>query len=144
MRDPRAESGAARSTIERATMAPALDPNPYRSACPTRQILDRIGDRWSVLVIGILASGRTRYTDIAREIEGISQKMLTQTLRALERDGLVNRTVYPEIPPRVEYELTELGRTLQDPLSALEDWARSNMDAVLTARELADAGEPVR
>lgn len=108
--------------------------DPYREACPTRQLLDRIGDQWTVLVIGCLDSGPQRYTEIARRIEGVSQKMLTQTLRALERDGIVERTVFPVVPPHVEYDLTELGRTLQDPIRMLERWALQNIDAVLDSR----------
>ena len=109
--------------------------DPYSRHCPSRQLLDRIGDRWTVLVVGALAHGPLRFSQLATRIEGVSQKMLTQTLRALERDGLVTRTVYPQIPPRVEYELTEAGHTLQEPLKALEDWATTHMPAILAARE---------
>ncbi len=112
-------------------------PNPYERNCPTREILDRIGDRWTVLVIGTLHDGPQRFSQIARTVDGISQKMLTQTLRILERDGLVTRTQYPQIPPRVEYELTTLGRSLIEPLTALEKWAKDNMSKVLAARETA-------
>ena len=87
----------------------ALEYSPYAADCPSRQLLDRIGDRWSVLTIGTLADGPARYSAIAARVQGVSQKMLTQTLRALERDGMVTRTVFPEIPPHVEYELTEPG-----------------------------------
>lgn len=110
------------------------DWNPYDRNCPTRRLLDRIGDRWTVLIIGALTDGRTRYSQLNDRVDGISQKMLTQTLRGLERDGLVHRTVYSTIPPRVEYELTELGRTLEAPLLALEHWATAHMAAVLMAR----------
>lgn len=109
--------------------------NPYDSNCPTRRVLDRIGDRWTVLVVGTLADGPLRFGEIARRIDGISQKMLTQTLRGLERDGLVKRTLYPQVPPRVEYELTVAGHTLRDPLKALEDWATTHMSTVITARD---------
>lgn len=112
--------------------------NPYDRNCPTRQLLDRIGDRWTVLVVGTLVDGPLRFSQIAQHVDGVSQKMLTQTLRALERDGLVTRTVYPEIPPRVEYELTDTGRTLREPLQALEEWAKAHMSTVLRAREQAD------
>src|ERR1700752_2710987 len=81
--------------------------DPYRADCPTRRILDRIGDRWTVLIVGALLEDDARFSELRRRIEGISQKMLTQTLRGLERDGLVRRTVYPEVPVRVEYTLTE-------------------------------------
>lgn len=99
------------------------DLDPYADGCPTRRILDRIGDRWTVLIIGTLASGPTRFSDIRRAVAGISQKMLTQTLRGLERDGLVLRRVYAEVPPRVEYELTDTGHSLTGPLKALERWS---------------------
>ena len=108
--------------------------DPYNRDCPTRQLLDRIGDRWTVLLIGALADGPHRFTELARRIDGVSQKMLTQTLRALERDGLISRTVYPEIPPRVEYRLTERGESLRDPLHALEEWATQHMVGVLESR----------
>ena len=106
------------------------DWDPYQRDCPSRRLLDRIGDRWTVLIVGALDTGPQRFTEIAAQVEGISQKMLTQTLRSLERDGFVKRTAYPVVPPHVEYELTELGRSLQDPLHALERWAVENMDAV--------------
>lgn len=105
--------------------------NPYQRDCPSRRLLDRIGDRWTVLVVGALDPGPQRFSAIAARVGGISQKMLTQTLRSLERDGFVTRTVFPEIPPRVEYELTALGRSLQGPLRALEEWAISNMSEVV-------------
>ncbi|UOQ56145.1 helix-turn-helix transcriptional regulator [Leucobacter allii] len=121
------------------TLERTLAFDPYARECPTRELLNRIGDRWTVLVIGALRDGPRRFSEIARRVEGVSQKMLTQTLRALERDGLVSRTAYPEVPPRVEYALTELGTTLQEPLQAIEEWARTHMDRVLEARERADA-----
>ena len=119
------------------TTAPAWDP--YQRDCPSRQVLDRIGDRWSVLIIMALADGPMRYTELSRRLDGVSQKMLTQTLRGLERDGMVSRTVHPVIPPRVDYALTDLGRTLRRPISALETWAIDHMDVVLAARERYDA-----
>ena len=112
----------------------ALLPDPYRQGCPTRSVLDRIGDKWTVLIIGSLRQGPRRFSQVRRTIEGISQKMLTQTLRDLERDGLVTRTVYPQVPIRVEYELTALGHSLLEPLSALEVWAKENFESVVTAR----------
>ena len=117
----------------------ALEYSPYAADCPSRQLLDRIGDRWSVLTIGALADGPRRYSAIATRVQGVSQKMLTQTLRALERDGLVTRTVFPEVPPRVEYQLTDAGRSLRAVLQPLEDWATSHMAAVGVAREEYDA-----
>ena len=106
------------------------DWDPYQRDCPSRRLLDRIGDRWTVLIVGALDGRPMRFTEIAGQVEGISQKMLTQTLRSLERDGFVTRTAYPVVPPHVEYGLTPLGRSLQDPLRALERWAVENMDAV--------------
>src|SRR5438034_10061395 len=87
--------------------------------CPSRLVLDRIADKWTALIIQVLASGTKRYAELQREIGGISQKMLTQTLRSLERDGLVQRKVHPAVPTKVEYSLTRLGRTLIEPLHAL-------------------------
>lgn len=111
-----------------------LDPDPYQQGCPTRQILDRIGDRWTVLIVGALGDGTARFSELRRRVGGISQKMLTQTLREMERDGLVTRTAYPEVPPRVEYTLTEAGVTLRGPLKALEDWSIRHLTGVLAAR----------
>jgi DNA-binding HxlR family transcriptional regulator len=103
--------------------------------CPAvRDVLDRVGDKWSVLVVGLLSGGPRRFSDLRRSIEGISQRMLTLTLRGLERDGLVSRTVYPTIPPRVEYELTHLGRTLLEPIQALAQWAGENRVRIQEAR----------
>ncbi|WP_313279652.1 winged helix-turn-helix transcriptional regulator [Timonella senegalensis] len=105
-----------------------MEANPYDRNCPSRRLLDRIGDRWTVLVVGILSEGPTRFGEIARQIDGISQKMLTQTLRKLESDGIVSRRAYPEVPPRVEYSLTDAGRSLKEPLKALESWAREHFE----------------
>jgi len=110
----------------------------YSKDCPSRQVLDRIGDTWSVLIVGALADGPRRYTSLARQIEGVSPKMLTQTLRGLERDGLLTRTVHPVVPPRVDYELTKLGRSLLDLVGALESWAETHMDEVFAARSTYD------
>src|SRR5512145_3007998 len=96
--------------------------NVYNSHCPTRVVLDRIADKWTVLVLGLLDGGPRRFSDLQRRIDGISQKMLTQTLRELERDGLISRTVYPVVPPHVEYALTPLGRTLHSTIQALVTW----------------------
>jgi DNA-binding HxlR family transcriptional regulator len=97
-------------------------------------ILARIGDKWSVFVVGMLSGGPLRFNEIRRAVDGISQRMLTLTLRGLERDGLVTRTVYPTIPPKVEYELTELGATLIKTLNSLAEWARVNRKAVEASR----------
>lgn len=98
------------------------------------EVLNRVGDKWSVLVVVLLRDGPQRFSELRRAIEGVSQRMLTLTLRGLERDGLVKRTVEPTIPPRVDYELTELGRTLLEPVSALERWALEHRVAVQEAR----------
>lgn len=108
--------------------------NPYEQGCPTRHILDRIGDKWTVLIVGALGEESLRFSELRRRIEGISQKMLTQTLRALEEDGLVVRTVYAEVPARVEYRLTEAGHSLRAPLQALEEWSITHLADVLHAR----------
>jgi DNA-binding HxlR family transcriptional regulator len=101
-------------------------------------ILGRVGDKWTVLVVGFLSSGPMRFSELRRSIGGISQKMLTTTLRGLERDGFVTRTVFPSIPPRVDYELTDLGHELRVPVNALGEWARLNMARVKQARERFD------
>ena len=110
----------------------------YNGDCPTRQALDRIADKWTTLIIGLLEEGPKRFSELQRGIGGISQKMLTQTLRTLERDGLVNRTVYPEVPPRVEYELTDLGRTLCEPIAAVRRWAEEHIDEVMASQAAYD------
>lgn len=102
-------------------------------------ILNRIGDKWSVMVVGFLKGRTMRFNELRFAIGGISQRMLTLSLRNLERDGLVTRTVYPEIPPRVEYALTDLGRTLTEPLQALWNWAAAHQDEVRTARAAYDS-----
>lgn len=102
--------------------------------CPLRDILDRVGDKWSVLVVLMLQDGKQRFGELRRSIEGISQRMLTHTLRQLERDGLICRTVYPSVPLRVEYELTALGKTLIEPMEALALWAENHRAAILAAR----------
>lgn len=113
--------------------------DPYDPNCPTRQLLTRIGDRWTVLIVGALEERERRFGQLLSLVRGISPKVLTQTLRALERDGLVKREIFPEIPPRVEYSLTELGRELVDPIATIRDWAVAHMDRVITAREMYDA-----
>jgi DNA-binding HxlR family transcriptional regulator len=112
--------------------------NIYDRGCPSRQVLDRIGDAWSVLVVGSLADGSLRYSELAARVDGVSPKMLTQTLRGLERDGLVERTVHAVVPPRVEYELTRLGHSLLGVVTELTEWAESNIDEVVAARTVYD------
>lgn len=112
----------------------------YNEHCPTRVVLDRIADKWTVLIVGALEDRTKRFGELRREIGGVSQKMLTQTLRGLERDGIVARTVYATVPPKVEYSLTDLGRTLVRILEAIRDWSENNIEDVLKARTEYDAG----
>ncbi len=109
--------------------------NPHAACAAEVETLALIGDKWTVMVVGALSKGPIRYNEIRRRVEGISQRMLTLTLKGLEQDGLVTRTMFPTIPPRVDYELTELGRKLIVPLKALAKWARENRPAMLAARE---------
>jgi DNA-binding HxlR family transcriptional regulator len=111
----------------------------YSAACPSRQALDRLADKWSVLLIGALAGGPLRFGQLRDRIDGISEKMLTQTLRSLERDGLVTRR--PDADRTVLYELTALGTTVQAPVAAIRAWAERYINDVERAREAADAGE---
>ncbi|MDM7854548.1 winged helix-turn-helix transcriptional regulator [Cellulomonas alba] len=108
----------------------AFDPN-----CPTRQLLDELSDKWVCLVLVALAAGPLRHGELRRRIRGVSQKMLTQTLRALERDGIVERTITPSVPVRVDYELTPLGQSLTSVVDAVKVWAEAHMDQVDAARE---------
>ena len=101
---------------------------------PVSEVLAQISSKWSILVFAALSAGPRRFSELKRSIEGVSQKMLTSTLRDLERDGFVTRTVTPSIPPRVDYELTEMGRELQHPISAIGQWAHANHDRVVEAR----------
>ncbi|MBL9037245.1 MAG: helix-turn-helix transcriptional regulator [Archangium sp.] len=113
-------------------------PDPHASCVAAREVLNRVGDKWSVYVIGLLGDGAKRFSEIKRAVEGISQRMLTLTLRGLERDGLVTRTVTPSVPPRVDYELTALGRTLLKPVRALAAWASANRVEIQAARDAFD------
>lgn len=116
----------------------SLEPDLLSPQCPTRLVLDLIADKWTTLVIYLLSQGKRRYGELQREVGGISQKMLTQTLRRLEEDGLVRRVVYPEVPPRTEYSLTDLGQTLREPLGALCQWAVAHYPEVEKARRAAE------
>ncbi|MFD0365262.1 winged helix-turn-helix transcriptional regulator [Nocardia sp. GCM10030253] len=109
------------------------------ASCQLREVLDRVGDKWSVLVMALLADGPKRYSQLQRSIEGISQRMLTLTLRSLERDGMVARTVTPTSPPRVDYALTPVGATLSNQVDALIDWAEGHREYMATARLRYDA-----
>ncbi len=109
------------------------------SDCRTiSEILARVGDKWTILVVGVLGNGTKRFNEIRRELGSISQRMLTLTLRGLERDGLVTRTVFPTVPPKVEYELTKLGRSLLDPVNALGAWVRKHRPSIQAARDQFD------
>jgi DNA-binding HxlR family transcriptional regulator len=108
------------------------------------EVLARVGDKWTVLVVGVLGDGPKRFNELRRSLGSISQRMLTLTLRALERDGLVTRTVFPTIPPRVDYALTRLGLSLLEPVSALGLWARQHRSAIADARRRFDAGAQCR
>lgn len=103
-------------------------------ACRLRDLLDRIGDKWSLLVVELLGDGTRRFTELKRDIDGISQRMLTRTLRQLERDGLVTRTVHPVVPPRVDYALTPLGASLLPAIAPLVAWTRTHRQQIVTAR----------
>jgi DNA-binding HxlR family transcriptional regulator len=111
----------------------------YEARCPTRMVLDRIADKWALLILDRLQGAPVRFNHLRRDIKGISQKVLSQTLKKLERDGLISRTVYPTVPVTVEYALTPLGRTLTETVAALAHWAEANMDAVLAAQAAYDA-----
>jgi DNA-binding HxlR family transcriptional regulator len=106
------------------------------------EVLARVGDKWTVLVVSTLGAGPKRFNELRKALGSISQRMLTLTLRGLERDGLVTRTVYPTVPPRVDYELTKLGRSLLEPVSELGAWARKNRAAIADAREKFDRAVP--
>ncbi|MDQ0599886.1 DNA-binding HxlR family transcriptional regulator [Streptomyces canus] len=106
--------------------------------CPTNQLLDRLSDKWVSLVVSALSTGPMRYSDLTRKIAGVSPKMLTQTLRSLERDGILVRTVTPSVPVRVDYELTPLGHSLAVLLTAVKDWAETHIEEVHQARERYD------
>ncbi len=117
----------------------SVDNNDVSNDCAAMgEILSRIGDKWSVMIVGALHNGPVRFNELRSKINGISQRMLSRTLRNLERDGLVTRTQYPEIPPRVEYELTPLGRSLEPAIKQLWEWSVTHFDDVSSARESYD------
>ncbi|WP_433577181.1 winged helix-turn-helix transcriptional regulator [Nocardia brasiliensis] len=109
-----------------------------RVDCEVRQILDRVADKWSLLVIALLDQQSLRFTELKRKIDGVSQRMLTRTLRHLERDGLVERTVYPTVPPRVDYALTPLGASLHTTIKALVTWTETHQPEIVAARNAYD------
>ena len=122
-------------------MAFKAEGDPVRVCGAMGDILNRVGDKWIVMVVGHLTRKTMRFNELRHAIGGISQRMLTLTLRNLERDGLVTRTIYPEVPPRVEYGLTEMGKTLDGPISKLWDWSAEHHAAIIEAREIYDARE---
>jgi DNA-binding HxlR family transcriptional regulator len=119
-------------------MSPGKKKVSHEDCVAVREVLNRVGDKWSILVVTVLNDGPRRFSDLRRAIEGISQRMLTLTLKGLERDGLVTRTVFPTIPPRVDYELTRLGKTLLEPVCALASWAEKNRFEIQEARDRFD------
>lgn len=120
-------------------MPASLRPDAYAAECPTRTVLDRIANKWAALVIGLLADGPLRFNQIRRAVQGLSQKALSQTLKGLERDGLVRRTAFATVPVTVEYALTPLGLTLATLVDGLRLWAEANIDAVQQAQRRYDA-----
>lgn len=123
------------------TVPDAPRPNLYSSRCRSRHALDLVADKWAVLVVRALEDGPERYEALRRRIDGVSKRMLTHTLRELERNGLVDRRVKERVPPHVEYRLTALGQSLRAPLASLTSWAEEHMDDVHRARESQDAGQ---
>jgi DNA-binding HxlR family transcriptional regulator len=119
-------------------MSPGNRKVSHADCVAVREVLNRVGDKWSILVVTLLNDGPRRFSELRRTIEGISQRMLTLTLKGLERDGLVTRTVFPTIPPRVDYELTRLGKTLLEPVIALAAWAEKNRFDIQEARDRFD------
>ena len=120
-------------------MNASMKPNAYAPNCPTRQILDRVGDKWAVLILLLVRDEPMRFNALRRAIEGISQKMLSQVLKSLERDGLIKRRVIATVPVTVEYSITPLGTTLSKAVDPLRDWAESNLKEVLNAQRRYDA-----
>ncbi|PYE80632.1 winged helix-turn-helix transcriptional regulator [Pseudoroseicyclus aestuarii] len=117
-----------------------MESPPFDQPCPIRDVLDRIGDQWSLLVLDALARGTLRFNELLRAIGDVSKQMLSKTLKRLEQDGFVARRVYPEVPPRVEYALTDLGRSILEPMGQLVAWAEANHRAIVEARRRAAGG----
>ena len=113
--------------------------NPYAAACLSRSLIELLGAKWTILVVGCLTDGTRRFSELSKLIDGITAKELTRTLRQLERSGLVIRTVHPVVPPRVDYELSALGKTLRDPIEAILEWTDGHIDECLEAQERFDA-----
>src|SRR5437879_12364661 len=127
---------------ERTSMSPRHIDHTAPAFRAVREVLNRVGDKWSIYIVGYLRDGPLRFNELRRSIEGISQRMLTLTLRGLERDGLVTRTIFPTIPPRVDYELTDLGRTLWQAVEPLGAWARGHVKHIIKARAKFDGKGP--
>lgn len=136
MTTPRHSEGTARPFPTRSLTQQLREaPETAHESCrPVAEILARIGDKWSVLIVMLLGDGPKRFNEMRRLVDGISQRMLTLTLRGLERDGFVSRTVYPTVPPRVDYDLTPLGHSLREPIARLGEWAFAHRAAVEAAR----------
>lgn len=115
-----------------------MNGNVYDPDCPARTMLDRIGDKWTVLVVLMLLDGPRRFNDLRARVGKVAPKVLTETLRRLERDGVLTRTAFAEIPPRVVYELTPLGRSLEQPIRSIAEWAEQNIEQIAAAREAYD------
>jgi DNA-binding HxlR family transcriptional regulator len=124
------------------TTEPVVPPNVYLRGCASRTVLDVLANKWTNLVVCALRDGPLRFGQLRRQLEGVTQKMLTQTLRVLERDGLVTRTLYPTIPPRVDYELTDLGRNAADLFDGLIEWAQLHVTEITAARDRYDQRAP--
>lgn len=133
---------ATRTAAERRAEAKAAY-DVFAEACPTRQVIAMLGDKWTALLVIALAPGPRRHSELRTQLAGISQKMLTQTLRGMERDGLVARSITPSVPVRVDYELTPLGRDLAPLIAGVQIWADANMDRILMARSAYDSSEQV-
>jgi DNA-binding HxlR family transcriptional regulator len=129
-------------TAEQRRRQAKLAYNAYVAECPSRQVLDAISDKWVTLVLSALDEGPMRYSDLARRIAGVSQKMLTQTLRMLERDGLLTRTITPSVPVRVDYELTPLGETILPVVGAIKQWSEAHIEQIHEARAGYDERNP--
>jgi DNA-binding HxlR family transcriptional regulator len=137
-----AEVPSAAEAAGGAGTASATAAGAHPTTCRAREVLQRVGDKWSVLVIDLLGQGTMRFTELHRAIDGITARMLTVTLRGLERDGIVTRTIHPVIPPRVEYALTPMGRTLLDTIGQLVSWTESHLPEIEAARAAYDARHP--
>jgi DNA-binding HxlR family transcriptional regulator len=125
----------------RAKRASASDGDLFNADCPTRLVLDRIGDKWTVLVVLLLSDGPMRFTDLRGHLGRVAPKVLTQTLRRMERDGLVTREIFAEVPPRVEYTLTDLGHSLIEPIAVIGDWAEVHVHQITAAQAVYDAAQ---